>query len=80
MKAREEYLFKLDDLFWQPGNQLAGLGNHLLLIISNYKKKCIAKRYWTFWCFGVPATVLFFMYCLLNPVFADSPPSTITCL
>ena len=43
MKAREEYLFKLDDLFWQPGNQLAGLGNHLLLIISKKNKLASSK-------------------------------------
>ena len=31
----EEYLFKLDDLFWQPANQLNCVGNHLPLFISN---------------------------------------------
>ena len=37
----EEYLFKLDDLFWQPSNQLLLAGNHLLLInISNWKFFC----------------------------------------
>ena len=77
--AREEYLFKLDDLFWQPAKQLAGVGNHLPLIISNAKKiLCkILLDILVFWC---PSNSIIFMYSLIKSMFADSPLSTRKCL